>query len=118
MLVFLPTDKVGLENPEIIVRDVSECRSTLHIAHGIDSRYIGFEKLIDADEPFGICGDTGSCQVERFGIRYATGSDKQVRPGEYAFSAGGLDGQPHAGIRRFGDPDGFGCQQDLDSIFL
>ena len=69
--MFLPPIRVGLENPEIIVRNVSECRSTLHITHGIDSRYIGFEKLIDADEPFGICSDTGSARLSdsKFGTR-------------------------------------------------
>src|SRR5271165_6987909 len=100
----------------VVVRNVGEGGTALDVAESVDAGDIRFEIVVDLDEAVLVGCDSGGGEVERFGVRRASGGDKQMGAGDGAgFAAvfyGQLDG---TGCAARGG--GFGFEENFEAVF-
>ncbi len=112
-------EKIGADDPKIVVRNMGKRRPALDVAERVDATSRGFEAVVHLDEPAVVRLDSSRHKVQGIGIRHSPCREQQMRTHQSHRRCVSLllDVQPNVPVR-LGNPSHFGIQQDLNPVLL
>ena len=115
MLAF-PLQQIGFHHPVIVVGDVGEGRTALHVAQGIDPRDVRLQPMVHSNETFSVPLDSCGLELEPVGVRSLSGCDQERRGQELPLPLGSRDLHPDGPLSVPGRAHRLGREKDVDSV--
>ncbi len=113
----LPSIKIGVDDLEVVVRNVSKGGTAVDIAQGPDSRHVRFQAAVDADKSSAVGFDPRGVQPQVVAIGPASGGGQKMRSFQRkVFISGSYTQHNPPAFRR--DSIRLGAQDKADSFAL